>query len=78
MIETIFFGVPILVLFAFGVNLFRYLIARRENKRSPGSVGESEMKTLRLWLIVTGIAAGIFAGILLGILGLMFMAVAFM
>ena len=48
MIETIFFGVPILVLFAFGVNLFRYLIARRENKRSPGSVGESEMKTLRL------------------------------
>ena len=78
MFETLFFGIPILSILAFGINLVRYLIARHDNRRSPGDHDESEMKTLRLWLIITGIAAGILGGILLGFLALMFMAVAFM
>lgn len=76
--DLLVFLIPMLLLALFGVSLYRYLSARRKNKREPGSFSSSQM-TFRLWmLILSGTVAGIFVAILLGLMALLFLAVAYM
>lgn len=76
--DLLVFLIPVLLLVLFGVFLYRYLSARRKNKREPGTFSHAQM-TLRLWLVIlSGIVAGTLVTIVLGLVALLFLAVAYM
>ena len=50
--ELLFYGLPLLAVAFFAVCLCRYLLARRKNRRSPGSIAETDMRGRRILLIV--------------------------
>lgn len=74
----LFFVAPAVTAVLFGICLFRFLRARRLNKKQPGSFSKGEM-TLRLFLLIfSAVVFGVFALMLLGTIALMGLAVAYM
>lgn len=76
--DILFFAVPIITLICFAVSLFRYLHAKKVNKKIPDTFSTEEIKNRKILLIVFSTITGVFAAIVLGFIGLLFMAVAFM
>ena len=44
--DVIFFAVPALLLLFFGISLYRYISAKRENEETPGSYSIEEIKNV--------------------------------
>lgn len=78
MYDVLFFGIPTALLVLFGISLYRYLFAKKQNKKVPGTVSEEEMKSRKTMLIVLSVMVGVFIVIVVGFMALLFMAVAFM
>ncbi len=76
--NVLFFAIPLLFIVLFGISLFRYLSAKRQNKVTPGKFSDKEIKTRGIVLIVLSVILGIFVAVVLGFIGLMYMAVAYM
>ncbi|MBQ9691995.1 MAG: hypothetical protein IJV70_02425 [Clostridia bacterium] len=74
----LYFSIPLLAFVFFGVSLYKYLKAKKANKRSPGTFPDQEIKNRKTVLIVASVIAGVLIAILLGFIGLLFLAVAYM
>lgn len=76
--DILFFAIPIIFVALFGVSLYRYISAKKQNKAAPGTFTDAEVKKRKTMLIVVSVIAGILAAIVIFFLGLLFMAVAYM
>lgn len=76
--DIFFFAIPIILIALFGVSLYRYISAKKQNKMAPGTFSDTEIKKRKIMLIVLSVIAGALAVIVIGFIALMFMAVAFM
>lgn len=76
--NVLFFAIPLLFIVLFGISLFRYISAKRQNKATPGKFSDKEINTRGIILIVLSVILGIFVAVVLGFVGLMYMAVAYM
>ena len=76
--DILFFAIPILLIALFGVSLYRYVSAKKQNKAVPGTFSDAEIKKRKIMLIVLSVIAGILAVIVIGFIALLFMAIAFM
>lgn len=76
--DLLFFLIPAVLLVLFGVCLYRYVSARRRNKREPGSFTPTQMRTRFVLFVLSGVVAITLAAIVLGLMLLLFLAVAYM
>ena len=77
-ISALYYIIPLFAVLFFGISLFRYHYAKFQNKRKPGTHSEAQIKSRKIWLIVSSVVAGILAVVVLAFIGLLMMAVAFM
>ena len=73
-----FFAIPIVLLALLGVSIYRYVYAKRKNKKAPDTFSAEEIRIRKLILIVVSAVFGVFAAIVIGFVALMFLAVAYM
>ena len=73
-----FFAIPIVLLALLGVSIYRYVYAKRKNKKAPDTFSAKEIRIRKLILIVVSAVFGVFAAIVIGFVALMFLAVAYM
>ena len=78
MFEFLFFGIPAILIIFLGICLYRYISAKNQNKVSPGTFSDAEIKNRKILLIVLSVIVGIFAVIVIGFIALLSMAVAHM
>lgn len=76
--DLLFFLIPAVLLVLFGVCLYRYVSARRRNKREPGSFTPAQMRTRFVLLVLSGVVAITLVGMVIGLTILLFLAVAYM
>lgn len=76
--DILFFTIPIILIALFGVCLYRYIIAKRKNKKKPGTFSDNEVKLRFLLLILTFVMMLVFVSVVVGFIALLYMAVAFM
>ncbi len=76
--DLLFFGIPAILIALFGISVYRYVSAVKQNKEIPGTFSPEEIKKRRIALIVFSVAAGVLAAVVIGFVWLLFMAVAFM
>ncbi len=77
-ISVLYYLIPMAALAFFAGSLIAYLIAKKKNKRVPGTYSDEQMKNRKICLIVSSVIAGILAVVVLAFVGLLMMAVAFM
>lgn len=78
LMEFLYFAIPIAAIIFFVVSLWLYLSAKKQNKRQPGSVSTSTLKSRKIMLVVSSVIAAILAMVVIAFIALLFMAVAFM
>lgn len=76
--DILFFGIPAILLALFGISLYRYVSAKKQNKAAPGTFSDEEIKKRKIMLIVLSVIVGILVVVVIGFLALLFMAVAYM
>lgn len=76
--DVLFFGIPVILIGLFGLALYRYLSAKKQNRATPGLYSEKEITRRKIMMIALAVVAGVIAVIVAGFLALLFMAVAFM
>ena len=72
--EALYYIIPAAALIFFGISLFRYLYAKHKNKRTPGTYSEAQIKSRKVWLIVSSVIVGTVATVALALIGLNMMA----
>lgn len=76
--DILFFGIPAILIGFFGVSIYRYITAKKQNEVSPGTFTAEEIKKRKTILIVLSVVAGIIAAVVVGFIALLAMAIAFM
>ena len=76
--DVLFFAVPVIWLILFGISLYRYISAKKQNKQMSGTFSPAEIKKRKVFLIVMSIVAGMILAMVIGLIAMLFMAVAFM
>ena len=77
--DIFFFAIPLALIALFGISLYRYVSAKKQNKVAPGTFSDEEVKNRKVVLIVLSVVAGVLVAIVIGFIALMlFMAVAHM
>lgn len=76
--DILFFGIPVILIALFGVSLYRYLSAKKQNRATPGLYSEKEINRRKIVMIALAVVAGVIAVVVAGFLALLFMALAFM
>lgn len=76
--DVLFFAIPIILVALFGVALYRFISAKKQNTAVPGTFSDDEIKKRKTALIVLSVIAGVLAAIAIGFIALLFMAAAFM
>ena len=76
--DILFFSIPIILIALFGISVYRYVSAKKQNKVAPGTFSDDEIKKRKIMLIVLSVITAVLAAIVIGFIALMFMAVAFM
>lgn len=75
---VLFFLIPLVFLFLFVFSLCRFLIARAKNKKQPGTYTPAQMKSRKVFLMVSSILLGLLLLVVVGFIALLFMAIAYM
>ena len=76
--DILFFSIPIILIALFGISVYRYVSAKKQNKVAPGTFSDDEIKKRKIMLIVLSVITAVLAAIGIGFIVLLFMAVAFM
>ena len=74
----LFFAIPLFALGFFGVSLYRYLYAKKANRKNPDTFSAEEIKNRKLLLVVSSVIVGVLVAIVIGIVILLCMAIAYM
>jgi hypothetical protein len=75
---VLFFALPFLTVGFFGISLFRYLGAKKANKKNPDTFSSDEIKKRKLLFIISTVVMGVFVTIVIGVTVLLCMAIAYM
>ena len=78
LIYALFLGLPIFSVIWFAVALYRYVFAKRRIKKGTKSYDDAEMKRRKMQLTISSVLFGMILMIALGLMGLLYLAVAFM
>jgi ABC-type Fe3+ transport system permease subunit len=78
LIYGLFFLIPVVLLVLFGIFLHRYLAAKRENRKFPGTYSDAEIRRRGNAVVIMAIIAGTLIAVVAGFVALFFMAIAFM
>ncbi len=78
LIYALFWGLPIFSVLWFAIALYRFLIAKKRIKNGSRVYDEAEMRRRKIQLTISSVLFGIILLIALGLMGLLFLAVAFM
>ena len=76
--DILFFSIPIILIALFGISVYRYVSAKKQNKVAPGTFSDDEIKKRKIMLIVLSVITAVLVAIVIGFIVLLFMAVAFM
>ncbi len=76
MFGFILFGIPIILIILCCVSLGRYISAKKQNKVSPGTFSDSEIKKRKIMLAILSVVTSVFIAIVIGFMALLYMAVA--
>ena len=76
--SILFLAIPAVLIVLFGVCLYRYISAKRQNKNVPDTFPPEEIKKREIFLIVSSVLLGVFAAVVMGVMVLLFLAIAFM
>ena len=76
--DILFFAIPAILLALFGISVYRYVSAKKQNEAVPGTFTEEEIKKRKTMLIVLSVIAGVLATVVIGFVILLYMAIAFM
>ena len=71
--NILFFGIPIILVAFFGISLFSFISAKKQNKNSPGTFPPNEVKKRLIFLIVSAVLAGLSVAYVLVIISMMFL-----
>jgi hypothetical protein len=74
----LYFSIPAITLVLFVVSLYKYLSAKKANKKSPGTINDEALKRRKTMLIVTSVIFAALVAVIIGFISLLFLAVAFM
>lgn len=75
---VIFYILPITLIALFGVSLYRYIYAKKQNKIAPCTFCDDEVKKRKISLIVFSVLAGAFIAIFIGLIALMLTSISYM
>ena len=75
---VLFFALPFLTVGFFGISLFRYLCAKKANKKNPDTFSSDEIKKRKLLFIISTVVMGVFVTVVVGVIVLLCMAIAYM
>ena len=78
LIYALFWGLPLFSVLWFAIALYRFLIAKKRIKNGSRVYDEAEMRRRKIQLTISSVLFGIILLIALGLMGLLFLAVAFM
>ncbi len=76
--DVLFFAIPSVLILLFGISMYRYLSAKKQNKKVPGTFSPEEIQKRKIIFIILSVVTGIFLAVVIGFIALLFMAVAFM
>lgn len=76
--DILFFAIPGILIVLFVISLYRYIFAKKQNKKVPGTFTPEEIKKRKTFLIVLSVVVGVLVVIVIGFIALLFMAVAYM
>lgn len=77
-LSILLYATPIISFVLFGISLYRYISANKQNKVAPGTFSNTQIKKRKIMLIVMSVIAGVLMVIIIGFIALLSMAVAFM
>lgn len=78
LIYGLFWGLPIFSVLWFAIALYRFLIAKKRIKKGSMVYDEAEMRRRKIQLTISSVLFGIILLIAIGLMGLLYLAVAFM
>ncbi len=78
LITALFFAIPLGVMVLFAVSLCRFLIGKQQNKRAPGSVPDSALRSRKTLLAISSAMLGVLVAVVISFIVLIFLAVAYM
>ena len=78
LIYGLFWGLPIFSVLWFAIALYRFLIAKKRIKKGSRVYDEAEMRRRKIQLTISSVLFGIILLIAIGLMGLLYLAVAFM
>lgn len=76
--SVLFFLIPLLFLGFFVTSLIMYLVAVSKNKKTPDTYSKTQVKTLKVLLIVSSVILGVLLAVIISLIALLYMAVAYM
>lgn len=76
--DVLFFAIPIILIGLFGISLYRYISAKKHNKKIPGTFSPQEIEKRKLVFIAISVVVGVLSAIVIGFMTLLFTAVAYM
>ncbi len=76
--ESIFYAIPVVLIVLFGISLYRYIYAKKQNKKAPGTFSPEEIKTRKIFLIVCSVIVVALLAVVIGFVVLLSRAVAYM
>ena len=76
--QFLIYAIPIIIVILFAVSIYRYVHAKRVNKKNPGTYSDDEMRKRKVFFVVFAGIFGIVALVVIGFTALLYMAVAFM
>ena len=74
----LFFAIPAISIVLFIISLYRYISAKKQNEKAPGTFSAGEIKKRKIFLIVLSVIVGVPTAIAIGFIAIMFMAIAYM
>lgn len=76
--SILFFAIPVLILVFLGICIFRYVSAKKQNKKVPDTISPQELQTRKAMLVTAAIITGVLLAVVIGFIALLYLAVAFM
>lgn len=73
LINILLFAIPAIFVVFFGISLFSFISAKKQNKNFPGTFPPNEIKKRLIFLIVTAVLAGFSVAFVLVIISMMFL-----
>lgn len=73
--QIIFYGIPVAALLFFIVSLYRYIRAKIENRKKPGTYSSEELKNRKIQLIVSSLIVVVLVGVVIAFMALLAMMI---